>query len=93
MQLPAILIATTEIQATVAKELSAKGIAYALFPQEMNAIDEIAITLKKIMGSSSIRTSMSQACRDFLDVDGVSRVVNNLLEFKDANERKVEGAL
>ena len=83
MQLPAILISTTDIQATVVKELSAKGVAYALFPQGKDTVKVISATLKKIIESSSRRATMSLACRDFLDTDGVNRVVNKTLEFKE----------
>lgn len=82
MRLPAILIPVTEIQATVAKELAGKGLAYALLFHGRDIAEEISSTIKKMMDSSSSRTSMSFACRDFLDADGVNRVVNKILEFK-----------
>lgn len=78
MQLPAILIPVTEIQATVVKGLSEAGIAYALFPQGKSLVEEIYTVLKKMIDSNSSRTSMSLACHDFLDADGVSRVVRKL---------------
>lgn len=82
MQLPAILIPVTDIQATVAKELSKKGIAYALFPSGKDIVEEISAVLKKIIGSSSSRTSMSLACHDFVDAEGVNRVISKILEPK-----------
>lgn len=83
MRLPAILIPVTDIQATVAKELAGKGLVYALFFQGKDIVEEISTTIKKMMDSSSSRTLMSLACHDFLDADGVNRVVNNIFEFEE----------
>ncbi len=82
MQLPAILIPVTDIQAAVAKGLAERGIVYALFFQGVDIVEEIRATINKIINSSSTRTSMSFACRDFLDADGVQRVVNKILKYE-----------
>jgi UDP-2,4-diacetamido-2,4,6-trideoxy-beta-L-altropyranose hydrolase len=87
MKLPAILVPVTDTQATVVKGLSAKGIAYALFPQGEDFSEAISATLRKIIESSSSRTSMSLACHDFLDADGVSRVVRKLNFMCEGGER------
>jgi UDP-2,4-diacetamido-2,4,6-trideoxy-beta-L-altropyranose hydrolase len=78
MQLPAILIPVSEIQTTVVKELAKKGIAYALLPAEQHIIGDICAALKEVLGSGSLRSSMSLACRDFVDTEGTERVVEKL---------------
>jgi UDP-2,4-diacetamido-2,4,6-trideoxy-beta-L-altropyranose hydrolase len=78
MQVPAILIPATKIQETVAVELSSKGLIYALIPGGGNMAQEMLTLTRNIMNTASLRLSISEACREFVDSDGTSRVVNEL---------------
>lgn len=86
MRLPAILIPVTEIQATVANLLMEKGIAFALPPGEGRMVEEIAAALNRIIGSEPERASMSRACMDFLDTNGVDRVADEILALGSKHE-------
>jgi spore coat polysaccharide biosynthesis predicted glycosyltransferase SpsG len=81
MRLPSIVIPVTEIQTTVAKLLSEKGITHTLVFRGKDIIREIADTLNMIINSGSIREAMSIACKGFLDANGVSRVVDKIFIF------------
>lgn len=82
MKLPSILIPVTDIQATVARELAKNGLVDTLFFKGKDIVGEISNAINRMISSSSSRTSMSLACRDFLDTYGVNRVINNLFEFE-----------
>lgn len=86
MKLPAILIPVTEIQASVAQGLSNKGVAYGLPLLGANAAEGISAALNKMMASDSYRTAMSLACQNFLDADGVDRVVDKFFERRENHE-------